>query len=66
MSEVVRQLKVEVIGKGKNFVSKEQCFVLDSLEVDMVLSIAYIQKHNILLQPSESLLTNPDRKGDPL
>ena len=31
--EVVRQLKVEVIGEGKNFVSKEQCFVLDGVAV---------------------------------
>src|SRR5450759_3830581 len=66
VSEVVRQLKVEVIGEGKNFVSNEQCFVLDSLEVDIVLSIAYIRKHNVVLRPSESLLTIPDRKGDPI
>jgi len=66
VSEVVRQLKVEIIGEGKNFVSREQCFVLDGLEVDMVLSIAYIRKHNIVLQPSESSLTIPDRKGEPI
>src|SRR5450759_2471545 len=45
VSEVVRQLKVEIIGKGKNFVSREQCFVLDGLEVDMVLSIAVSYTH---------------------
>src|SRR5450759_673810 len=66
VSKVVRQLKVEVIGEGKNFVSNEQCFVLEGLEVDIVLSIAYIRKHNLVLQPSESLLTIPDRKGDPI
>jgi hypothetical protein len=66
VSDIVRQLNIEVVGDDKNFVSKEQCYVLDGLEVDVVLSIAYIRKHNIVLQPSKSLLSIPDRKGDPI
>ncbi|HEY4964471.1 MAG TPA: reverse transcriptase family protein, partial [Candidatus Saccharimonadales bacterium] len=66
VSEVIRQFPVEVIGESENFVSKEQYYVLDGLEVDFVLSIAYVRKHNIVLRPSEGVLTIPDRKGNPI
>ncbi|CAM6124952.1 unnamed protein product [Calypogeia fissa] len=57
VTKVVKHLKVEVIGEDRNFVSQERFYVLDGLGVDFILSIGYLRKHNVTLQPSLELLT---------
>ncbi|CAM6123789.1 unnamed protein product [Calypogeia fissa] len=57
VTKVVKHLKVEVVGKDRIFFSQERFYVLDGLGVDFILSIGYLRKHNVTLQPSLELLT---------
>ena len=66
VSKVVNHLKVEVIGEDRNFASQERFFVLEGLEVDFILSIAYLRKHGVSLHPSKELLTFPSKGGEPI
>ncbi|CAM6105402.1 unnamed protein product [Calypogeia fissa] len=56
VTKVVKHLKVEVVGEDRNFVSHERFYVLDGLEVDFIISIGYLRKHNVILQSSLELL----------
>ncbi|CAM6082385.1 unnamed protein product [Calypogeia fissa] len=66
VTKVVKHLKVEVVGEDRNFVSKERFYVLDGLRVDFILSIGYLRKHNVTLQPSLELLTFQSKETEPI
>ncbi|CAM6082043.1 unnamed protein product [Calypogeia fissa] len=66
VTKLVKHLKVEVVGKDRNFVSQEWFYVLDGLGVDFILSIGYLRKHNVTLQPSLELLTFQSKGTEPI
>ncbi|CAM6104324.1 unnamed protein product [Calypogeia fissa] len=66
VTKVVKHLKVEVVGEDSNFVSQELLYVLDGLGVDFILSIGYLRKHNVTLQPSLELLTFQSKGTEPI
>ncbi|CAM6105604.1 unnamed protein product [Calypogeia fissa] len=66
VTKVVKHLKVEVVGDDRNFVSQERFYVLDGLGVDFILSIGYLRKHNVTLQPSLELLTFQSKGTEPI
>ncbi|CAM6104291.1 unnamed protein product [Calypogeia fissa] len=66
VTKVVKHLKVEVVGEDRNFVSQERFYVLDGLGVDFILSIGYLRKHNVTLQPSLKLLTFQSKGTEPI
>ncbi|CAM6104170.1 unnamed protein product [Calypogeia fissa] len=66
VTKVVKHLKVEVVGQDRNFVSEERFYVLDGLGVDFILSIGYLRKHNVTLQPSLEFLTFQSKETKPI
>lgn len=40
--------------------------MLDGLEVNYILSIGYLHRHNVTLLPSQGLLTFQGKEGEPI
>ena len=65
VSKRVNHAKLEVLGEGGSYVSSENFYVLQGLEVDFILSVGYLRKHNVNLFPGQEMLTLPGKGGKP-
>ena len=67
VTKVVQNLRTEVPGDKGSFVSRDNFYVLPNLGgVDMILSIAYLRRHCVTLEPGAKRLLFPVRGQEPV